>query len=79
MDSSTSHNAMRDQATEAEAGAGVDNAVNSHAAPNAVTVADPVLPPLSPEDFAVYNRLAEKMDYFVCDTLLSPKLTISQY
>lgn len=54
---------MQDQTTGA--GAGVGN-VNSDVVSNAGTVADPVLPPLSPEDFAVYNRLAEKMDYFVC-------------
>lgn len=28
--------------------------------------AEPELPPLSPQEFRAYNRLAETMDYFVC-------------
>ncbi|KAK3956923.1 hypothetical protein QBC32DRAFT_56841 [Pseudoneurospora amorphoporcata] len=59
---------MQGQATGAGAGAGagagVGDVVNSDAVSNTGTEADPVLRPLSPGDFAVYNRLAEKMDYF---------------
>jgi hypothetical protein len=30
---------------------------------------EPELPPLSPQEFRAYNRLAETMDYFVCSML----------
>lgn len=34
---------------------------------------EPELPPLSPQEFRAYNRLAETMDYFVCQ---EPSLSI---
>ena len=32
------------------------------------------LPPLSPQEFRIYNRLAEEMDYFVSSPPLAPNL-----
>ncbi|KAK3400960.1 hypothetical protein B0T20DRAFT_405646 [Sordaria brevicollis] len=44
---------------------GAGNVVTTlDAVSNAGNEAGPMLPPLSPEDFKVYNRLAEQMDYF---------------
>ncbi|KAJ4400098.1 hypothetical protein N0V85_005848 [Neurospora sp. IMI 360204] len=68
MESSTFDSVVQGQATGAGAGPGVGNAVTSDAVSNAGNMADPVLPPLSPGDFTVYNRLAKQMDYFVSCT-----------
>lgn len=59
MESSTSDSPVHDQAT------GAGNVGTPNAVSNAGNVAGPVLPPLSSEDFKVYNRMAEQMDYFV--------------
>lgn len=48
-----------------DAGAGSDSV--SVSGPNAGAAAEPepILPPLTPQEFRIYNRLAEQMDYFV--------------
>jgi hypothetical protein len=38
----------------------------SEPAPESESESEPKLPPLTPQEFRVYNRLAEKMEYFVC-------------
>lgn len=34
--------------------------------------AEPAMPPLTPQEFRIYNRLAEQMDYFVCTYIHTP-------
>ncbi|KHE84665.1 hypothetical protein GE21DRAFT_1092562 [Neurospora crassa] len=66
MISSTSDSDVQAQETGAGAGLRLGNVVTSDAVSNADNATDRAPPPLSPGDYTVYNRLAERMDYFVC-------------
>jgi hypothetical protein len=61
---SMSSSGDQQQPEEASASAEVPLAETAGASSAAKT--EPELPPLSPQEFRAYNRLAETMDYFVC-------------
>jgi len=48
--------------------------------PKPAQEAEPTLPPLTPQEFRIYNRLAEQMDYFVLShpPLLTSFLALSR-
>jgi len=48
------------------------------ASPASGSTSEPALPPLTPQEYRVYNRLAETMDYFVGGPLQASRPSLSR-